>query len=224
VWLFEIGEMSGMTRSEIEAVKAFTSRTEDRSRKAYGRTVERVRRTCIFIGTMNPDGPGYLKDQTGNRRFWPVLTGKVDLDALRRDRDMIWAEAAHREAAGEAIVLDEGLWPDAAEAQEQRREVDPWEAILEDIPPGYITVVGDEERIPGDRLLHELLDVAKAQVNGSHARRLSSILRRLGWLKHAGGKVYINGKHVRGYWRKASDLPKGSAPKEGVMGGRRWQL
>src|SRR4051812_14672876 len=83
------------------------ARQYDRARMAYGRTVAEVPRQCILIGTTNSQE--YLKDQTGNRRFWPVAMGTFDLEALSRDRDQLWAEAADREKAGESIRLDPSL-------------------------------------------------------------------------------------------------------------------
>jgi putative DNA primase/helicase len=95
-WLYEIPDLSGMGKSEIEHVKAFASKTHDRARPVWGKaTVDQPRRS-IFVGTTNDNG--YLKSQTGNRRFWPVRTGRIFLEILARDRDQLWAEAAHYEA------------------------------------------------------------------------------------------------------------------------------
>ena len=91
---------------------------------AYGRFSEARGRQTIFVGTTNEHK--YLKDRTGNRRFLPVKTGTIDLEALRRDRDQLWAEAAVREARGEEITLPQELWEAAAVEQEERLEDDPW--------------------------------------------------------------------------------------------------
>ena len=124
IWLYEIADLTGMKKAEIEHVKAFASRKVDRARPAYGRfRVDRARRT-VFFATTNDDE--YLKSQTGNRRFWPVVTGRIDLAALARDRDQLWAEAAMREAEGESIGLPERLWHAAGEEQDRRREGDEW--------------------------------------------------------------------------------------------------
>jgi predicted P-loop ATPase len=69
---------------------------------------------------------------TGNRRFWPVKVGQIDLKAFRRDLDQLWAEAAAREAQGETILLDESLWPVAAKEQAARELVNPFEEVLAD--------------------------------------------------------------------------------------------
>lgn len=128
VWLYEIAELTGMRRAEIEHVKAFASRTVDRARPAYGRfRVDRPRRT-IFFATTNRDD--YLQSDTGNRRFWPVATSTIDLVALARDRDQIWAEAAVCEARGDSIGLPERLWRAAGEKQGERLEGDEWFELI----------------------------------------------------------------------------------------------
>ena len=86
-------------------------------------------RQCVFVGTTNADE--YLSDSTGGRRFWPVRCTSIDIDAIARDRDQLWAEAVAAYHAGETWWLDDDELRSAAEAeQEQRRIADPWEAII----------------------------------------------------------------------------------------------
>jgi predicted P-loop ATPase len=118
-----------MKNSEIEKVKAFASRDTDRARMAYDRAVTEARRQCVIIGTTN--SRKYLRDLTGNRRFWPVGVGRFDLEALKRDRDQLWTEAAAREATGASIRLPEELWPAAAAEQQQRMVENPFLSVLE---------------------------------------------------------------------------------------------
>ena len=127
-WFMEIPELAGMRKAEIEKTKAFITRTHDRARGAYRRYRSDAPRRCIFIGTTNDDS--YLKSQTGNRRFWPVQIGVINIDALRRDRDQLFAEAAAVEAAGMPLVLPEELWTDARVEQEKRLEPDMWDDML----------------------------------------------------------------------------------------------
>ena len=106
--IVEVAELKGLRKAAIEHVKATLSRTHDRARKAYGRYTDEVPRQFILIATTNTKGSSecwYLKDPTGNRRFWPIKTAEIDLARLKRDRDQLWAEAVEREASGEFIEL-----------------------------------------------------------------------------------------------------------------------
>lgn len=129
-WIQEIAEMATMTRSDVNDLKGFISRTTDRYRPPYARTVVSLARGFILAGTINPGGGGYFIDQTGNRRYWPVVTGEIDLAGLARDRDQLWAEAALRYAKGETLVLPKELWGVAAAEQSARRVSHPWEDDL----------------------------------------------------------------------------------------------
>lgn len=98
-WIIEISEMKGMKKMDVESVKAFVSRQVDIYRAAYGKTREEHKRQCVIFGTVN-DISGYLKDLTGNRRFWPIeVTGKGTRsvwDMTDADRDQVWAEVLTR--------------------------------------------------------------------------------------------------------------------------------
>jgi predicted P-loop ATPase len=90
-WIIELSELSSVRRAELEAVKSYLTRTQDTYRPPYGRRAVTVPRQCVFIGTTNEKQ--YLRDRTGNRRYWPVRCGQIDIDALRRDVAQLWAEA-----------------------------------------------------------------------------------------------------------------------------------
>jgi predicted P-loop ATPase len=197
VWIYEISEMSGLNRSEVEHMKAFASRDVDRARMSYARFSEARARQTIFIGTTNEHR--YLKDRTGNRRFVPVKTGEIDLEALRRDRDQLWAEAARLEANGESIVLPRALWAVAAAEQEERLEEDPWQEKLTTVR-GRAT--GDEVRAYTAELLGELLGIPLERQHNGHAKRLAALMRELGWEP---GKFKVAGKTMRGFYRPKPD-------------------
>lgn len=129
-WIVELAEVAALKRAALERMKAFISRNVDHYRPSYGRRSIDFPRQCVFAGTTNADA--YLADETGNRRFWPVKVSGLQLEALARDRDQLWAEAVARFKAGEAWWLDREVEALAAEEQEQRRQGDPWEGpILE---------------------------------------------------------------------------------------------
>ena len=130
VWIIEIAELDAIGRAEVSRIKAFLSRTVDRYRPPYDRYVVDVPRQCVFAGSVNHDT--YLRDETGNRRFWPVRCGRIDLDALRRDRDQLWAEAVVRYRQGAIWWIDDhDLIAAASVEQEARVEPDAWHALIE---------------------------------------------------------------------------------------------
>jgi predicted P-loop ATPase len=192
-WLYEIAELSGMSTADIERVKAFASRTEDRARLAYARNRTDRPRQTILIGTTNNDK--YLRDQTGNRRFLPVKTGRIDLDALRRDRDQLWAEAATMEAAGESIDLRKELWAAAAIEQEARMVEDPWMEILARIS---VESEGGYDRV-FNRTVWMHLEVDAKFLTRAMADRAYAVMRRLGW--EGPDQLRIRGKRDRGFRR-----------------------
>lgn len=128
-WIIELSELDAMSRADISRVKAFLSRQVDRIRPPYGRRVVEMPRECVLVGTSNKDT--YFKDETGNRRFWPVKCGLIRLTELRRDRDQLWAEARHRFNSGEKWWLDrEELIQAAAKEAQARYESDPWDELI----------------------------------------------------------------------------------------------
>lgn len=108
-WIIEMQELKSLKGHDNETIKAFFSAAEDFIRPPYGRVLEAFARRCVFVGTTNLDE--YLADDTGNRRFWPVRIGQIDVAGIERDRDQIWAEAVARFDAGER------WWLDGAEAE-----------------------------------------------------------------------------------------------------------
>ncbi len=173
VWIFELGEMTAMNRAETEALKAFLSRNADRYRPPYERAVRSNPRRCIFIGTTNAEG--YLRDSTGNRRFWPVRTHKIDLEKLSMDRNQLWAEAVEAEASTVSIELSADLRVEASRAQETRLIDDPWTGILAD----YLRTPG-MDRVHTHTLLGALQITAGQQTQHT-AKRLREVMASLGW-------------------------------------------
>jgi predicted P-loop ATPase len=192
VWLFEIAELSNIRKTEVEHIKAFASRTHDRARPAYGRTRVDQPRRCILFATTNDDR--YLK--MADRRFWPVRTTIIDIEALRRDRDQLWAEAAQRESEGTSIVLDRRLWGAARVEQEAREERDPWDDVLAET---IGTIEQGEERVSSIDLLSQVLGIHVSKQRDLDYKRLGRCMQRLKW---DGPKpIRIAGKITKGYSR-----------------------
>ena len=190
-WLVEASELSGMTKADIEHIKAFQSRQIDRARMAWGRLVTEVKRQFIVIGTTNKRE--WMRDTSGNRRFWPVLVRVFKLKDLRRDRDQLWAEAAAREAAGVSIRLPRELWPVAAQEQTRRLTQDPYLPALQD-------ALADRQGKISSELVWAVLDTKPGQRGQEQARRVSEAMRALGWRRpNDSMMVKIEGKQVVGW-------------------------
>ena len=129
VWLIELSELDSMARSEVSRTKAFISRNTDRFRPPFGHRPIECPRECVFAGTVNHSN--YLRDETGNRRFWPVKCGVISIKELLRDRDQLWAEAVHQYRAKVSWWIDEKhLVQAAADEQQQRYQGDPWDDLI----------------------------------------------------------------------------------------------
>ena len=144
-WIMEIGELAGMKKADIDKVKAFVSRQDDKYRASFGRRVTPHPRQCVFFGTTNSKN-GYLRDITGNRRFWNVkVTGRGKHHAWELEEEtvrMIWAETRVLAEAGEPLFLPPDLEALANEEQAQAMEQDEREGIVSEylemlLPEGW---------------------------------------------------------------------------------------
>ena len=134
VWIMEVGELAGMRKAEAESIKLFISKQVDRFRPAYGRRTEEFKRQCIFIGTTNETQ--FLRDTTGNRRFWVVEAKNTELspdfgeldDALLKQ---IWGEAIQIWRKGEKLYLSHALEEEARRIQSNYEVEDPRAGLIE---------------------------------------------------------------------------------------------
>ncbi|CAD5273079.1 Virulence-associated E family protein (fragment) [Bosea sp. 62] len=198
-WIYELSELEGLRKADAAKVKAFASQGSDRARMAYAYFADERPRECIFIGTTNDDH--YLSDPTGNRRFWPVRTGAIDLEALARDRDQLWAEAAVLEAADEPIRLSQELWEAASAEQAARTAFDPWLDTLASVrgEEGNGTTVKASTK----HLLSYVLNIEVGRQKHPDATRLGACMRALGW--DGPKSMRVHGVNVRGYERPQPD-------------------
>ncbi len=174
VWIVELAELDALGRAEISRTKAFISKSFDRFRPPYGRRAIRFDRQCVFAGTVNHDD--YLKDETGNRRFWPVRCGPDELDvaALDRDRDQLWAEAVVSLRRGDPWWLEtNALVQQAGDEQGNRFNADVWEPLVAEFVLDKPTVT------VGQVLAGLAVDVPRqGQVESN---RVARCLKALGW-------------------------------------------
>jgi predicted P-loop ATPase len=172
-FLIEVSEMHAMNRAEAAHLKAFISRTTERYRPSFGRREVIEPRQCTFIGTTNRET--YLKDETGGRRFWPVQTGNINIEALARDRDQLFAEAVHHYQARTPWWPDRDFEREHIQPQQSARyESDTWEEQIGEY-------LGTTSRVTiGDVARHALY--IEAQRVGTHdQRRIAAAMERLGW-------------------------------------------
>ena len=136
-WIVEVAELGGMRKADVDNLKAMLSRSTDSARLAYGRHKQDRPRRFIMFGTVNPGANGYLKDATGNRRFWICPVGQIDVETIKRDRDQLWAEAVYRWRDGEPNWLSDTVTCDAEKVADERREDVPWADVLRDRLASY---------------------------------------------------------------------------------------
>jgi len=142
--VIEFPEISAMRKAEINDLKAFLSRTHDVFRPPYGRNTLESGRQCVFVGTINPEGP-YLRDVTGNRRYWPISCRDVlNLEDLRRVIPLLHAEAAHLVRNGEQLWLTKEEYDIAVTEQNKRVLNDVWADKITDIVQGKNEISTDE--------------------------------------------------------------------------------
>ena len=140
IWIWEMAENVTLNNADNDSIKKFFGSQRDTFRPSYGRNPVRRDRSLVLVSTTNEQT--FLTDSTGNRRFWPVRVGEIDLEGLVRDRDQIWAEAVHYLDQGEVHYLDPEMELELYGYQEQFVIKDPWtiavERCLEVYPDGFL--------------------------------------------------------------------------------------
>ena len=202
-WIFEIGELSAMKKSEVEEVKSFLSKTEDRYRVAYDRVVSDFPRKCVFFGTTNTRD--FLQDTTGNRRFWPVDIDPKNSKYSHWDYltdglvEQIWAEALHLYKAGESLSLDKEAIDEAVKQQTTHFEVDPREGVIREWLDSPIEDEWREStskkqyhnRVCAIQVWVDCLHKKKGDMNRWDARVICGILRNIPELRELRGRIVI---------------------------------
>jgi len=181
VWIYELAELAATRPRDAETVKAFLSAPTDKFRPPYGRTVISSHRQCVFVGTTNE--ASFLRDATGARRFWPVSVGEIDVDAIRRDRDLLWAEAMEAYRAGEAWWLTAEEDERLRESQEQYQHEDPWEVAVSEWLTKIENVKAARKGVRIGKQLTHCLQMDKDRQGKQDEMRMGGVLQSLGWEK-----------------------------------------
>ena len=169
VWIVEISELEAFNRSETGRIKQFLSQQEDIFRAAYGRHVGWYPRRCVFFGTSN--NGEYLRDRTGNRRFWPVDVGVQDASkrvfgGLDEEVDQVWAEAYVRWQLAEPLYLTGDLEKAATAEQEAHQEADPREGVIREFVERMVPEGWDKQSL-SDRMLYWSGEFGRGNVDPS---------------------------------------------------------
>lgn len=207
-WVVEMSEMEVTKRAETQALKAFISRSTDKARLAYSRLAEEYPRQCIFIGTINPEADRtYLKDTTGNRRFWPVHSrAAINFMGLREVRNQLFAEAMLAVNSGEKLFMDTAILERMAlvEAGERLSE-HPWTEKIEHWLSLPEAVVGLEkgklrEFVTSRQVFVDALGGTDQKFDRRATIVIVNILVALGW-ESCTRKIEVDGPAFRGYSR-----------------------
>lgn len=197
-WIVELAEMDALTKYESQTIKGFLSRTEDRCRMAYERKTQNFPRQNVFVGSLNPEVHGWLKDRTGNRRYWPVAVSRIDIPELKRVRHELWAEALELYKKGEDLsVADANMRSLMAQEVEGRMQQDPWFSILEEHLHSKANDYMTEQGIvvnPAE-MYSRCIGGSASTFRFQESGRIASILHSLGFEKVRGegkiGYVYV---------------------------------
>lgn len=228
VWIVEIGELDAFRQTDVARIKQFLSLRADRFRAAYGRHVRNIPRCCVFFGTTNT--ATFLRDRTGNRRFWPVDVGvaektKTVWEQLDGEIDQIWAEATIRWRLGESLYLTGEIEEEAKIEQESHREVSSKEGIIADfidkpVPEDWKkwpldkrrlflngNIEGDIKLVPRDRICAleiwcEAFGGQPKDLRYQETMEINEIIRAIpGWNKAPGGLRFGYCGYQRGFIR-----------------------
>lgn len=172
-WLIEVSELSAFSRAESSRLKAFiTTRVEQYTPKFARREVSEPRQ-CLFVGTTNDDT--YLKDETGNRRYWPIKCGTIKLEELRSELNQLLGEAVVAYRAGSPWWVDPDVEKEYfAPVQAERLWIDAWEAKVRETS-------FNKKEMSLMEVAQSALSFEAARFGVGEQRRLAALLRQLGW-------------------------------------------
>jgi putative DNA primase/helicase len=201
VWLVELAELATLSKSESASIKRFLTSRSDRFRKPYGHVTTDHPRSSVFAGTVNPGAGGYLKDETGARRFWPItISERIDIARTAALRDQIWAEAVHRYKAGEEWhITDLTLLSGLEQLQNDRYAGDPWLPTIQVYVESYNYVSSSE-------ILESALGIKEVgRWSTADYQRVAKCLSHLGWFRY---QARAHGEKEYRYRRVGSPVPE----------------
>ena len=180
-WIIEISELSGFKKAAIEDIRNFISCSNDMVRMPYARNTEEFPRHNIFIGTHNPSGDNqYLRDDTGNRRFWPVECVDIDIEKAHKWRDQLWAEAFCKYKETEMFITNKESLCILQNYHSDREPHNPWDDMIEEY------IIG-KQAVFNKTILKDVfhLDIGKLSYleMQSKTTAIGKKMRKKGWIK-----------------------------------------
>lgn len=174
-WLIEAAELAAMMSRRVEAarLKAFLTTQVEQFTAKHARAETTEPRQCVFVGTTNDSD--WNRDETGGRRYWPVVCGSIDIDSLRQDRDQLFAEAVYAYRQGAQSYPDRKFEETYIKPEQDARQWhDAWEQPVLD----YLT---GKTRVTLHDVGHGALSFLPSHFSESDQKRLSKVMKRLGW-------------------------------------------
>lgn len=243
IWIVELGELGAYGKSDIRLVKLFLSRQDDQYRAAYARVTEKHPRRCVFFGTTND--LEYLRDPSGNRRFWPLSAKKQEstknvFNDLDDEIDQLWAEAYIRWQAGEPLYLSKELEEEADKRRILHMEQDPLQGQIEEflnqkVPEDWQSwnherrmmfwngaIVSEIKLVHRDRacaveIWRECIRDSRAAMSKMDAHRINAILEQIqGWER--GGVMRFGSNYGRQKGFKRTLLSVNQQNKNHILG------
>ncbi len=185
-WIFELAELAGLGKADLDRVKGFMTTPRDDYRGPYEKHTASVDRQTVFVGTVNPLADGTypaFNDPTGNRRWWPVRCTRIDLASLGRDRAQLWAEAVARYQ--DPAYDSRRWWPETPEEhalcrgeQEERAPEELWQARIS----SWLARQGKDARVTVAEVLTEGLRKDLETASDGDKKRVGTCISRAGWV------------------------------------------
>jgi len=237
VWIVEIAELAGLAKAEVEKIKHFITKRDDRFRVAFGRRTEKFPRQCVFFATTNKRD--FLRDPTGDRRYWPVLVNvtkpskDVFKDFTDDEIDQVWAEAVRLYKKGETLYLPDSMVATATQIQKEHSQEHPWTGLIQNyldvkLPEGWNNMgiyerraflTGEDEFSPKGTLNRTrvcLIEIYSEAIKGKDpidersATAIRNIMQNIeGWVEQSKPtKHNIYGTQRKGYLRVEVSNPE----------------
>lgn len=172
--ILEFAELDGLSTKDRNKIKSWITKTDDEVMPKYSNEIKTFKRQFILTGSTNDSS--WMTDPTGNRRFWPVKVGDIDVKGVADVKEQLWAEAVHRVKAGELhyIETDDPVYKHAELEQAGRLSGHVWQETIEDYIAGL-------DRVTVNEILNDCLFITKDRWSNRHKAEVGDIMRGFGW-------------------------------------------